>query len=144
MDVVYGIPIKDMNDGYVVRMESGGAVFGEIKVPGAFWADSFPLLRHIPGWAPGGSARRFGDRHKDTILSCKNKPFDTVKREMVRISPTTETPFLIDLSSKADGVNKQRVVHHVLERLTPYVGSPEYDFQELCARDAAGTIYVGE
>lgn len=84
MDTVYGITIEDMNDDYIVRMEEAAAAFGMIKVPGAFLADSFPLLRHIPGWAPGGSARRFGDNLKATVLSCKNEPFDTVKREIVR------------------------------------------------------------
>ena len=51
---------------------------------------------------------------------------------------------MMQISRKAGGVNKQRVVHHYLERLDPYIGSAEYEFQELCARDAAGTTYVGK
>ena len=84
MDIVYGIPVKDMQDSYVLRMEHGAAGFGKMKVPGAFWADSIPLLRYIPGWAPGGSARKFGDYLKPIVMSCRDEPFDAVKREMVR------------------------------------------------------------
>ena len=83
MDIVYGITIVDMHDDYVVRMEAAAGAFGKIHVPGAFWADSIPLLQYIPGWAPGGSARKFGDDHKAIILACKNEPFETVKHEMV-------------------------------------------------------------
>lgn len=83
MDITYGIPVTSSDDDYVVRMEQAAECFGKIKVPGAFWADIIPLLRYFPPWAPGGSSRRFGDRHRPGVLACKNVPFELVKQEMV-------------------------------------------------------------
>ena len=83
--MVYGIKVTGVDDPNVVRMEDAGECFGVIKVPGAFWADSLPILQHIPAWAPGGSAQKVGAHYRPKILALNNEPFERVREELVRI-----------------------------------------------------------
>ena len=71
-----------MDEEYIVRMEKGGASFGEIRVPGAFWIDSFPFMRYVPTWVPGASAKKFAARVRGLILSLRDEPYDAVRQEM--------------------------------------------------------------
>ena len=83
LDVVYGIQVTSVDDPNIVRTEKGGECFGKMKVPGAFWADSIPILQYIPAWAPGGSAQRFAAQHRSTVLALRDEPFETVRGELV-------------------------------------------------------------
>ena len=83
LDVVYGIQVTSVDDPNIVRTEKGGECFGKMKVPGAFWADSIPILQYIPAWAPGGSAQRFAAQHRPTALAMRDEPFGRVRTELV-------------------------------------------------------------
>ena len=56
-----------------------------MKVPGAFLADTFPILRHIPAWCPGGAARRFASKHREMMSSLNEEPFNVIKEDMARL-----------------------------------------------------------
>ena len=88
MDIMYGIKITDTNDEHILREEHVSAAFGESKVPGVFWVDSFPFLRHVPVWIPGASARKFGSRCKPAVMETRDGPFKATKDSLVRIRYT--------------------------------------------------------
>ena len=50
-----------------------------ITVPGLFWVEYFPWLRHIPAWVPGSTARRFADPYKPHALKVRSTAFEAVK-----------------------------------------------------------------
>ena len=83
MDIVYGINITATDDEYILREERAGPTFGQSKVPGAFWVDSFPLLRYVPAWMPGASARKFGAQCKPLVMELRDQPFRAVVQNMV-------------------------------------------------------------
>ena len=84
MDIVYGMTLSGPDDDFIVRMEYQSALFNQMKVPGAFLVDTFPILRHIPAWCPGGAARRFAASYKAVSTALRDEPFEVVKQDIVR------------------------------------------------------------
>ena len=144
MDVIYGIEVKGPDDAYVLRVENVGESFGESKVPGAFWVDTFPLLRHIPAWMPGAAARKFGARYKPVTLAVKDEPFDTVKREMVRTYLAYKSALKATCPIQRNGRNQHKVAHDLIERIEKFSGTEAYATHELWAKDATAITYAGE
>ena len=83
MDIAYGIKVDSMDNEYVELMESVIKSFGIIKTPGAFWIDSFPLMKYVPAWFPGAAARKFGESYKPLVQLMRDKPFYAAKDAMV-------------------------------------------------------------
>ena len=84
MDIVYGMSVSGPDDDFITRMEHVNDRFSEMKVPGAFLADTFPVLQYIPAWCPGGSAQRFASAHGSEMASLRDEPFEVMKQDMVR------------------------------------------------------------
>ena len=83
MDIVYGISLSCPEDSYILLIEEVLKSFVDMKTPGAFLADVFPVLQYIPAWCPGGSAQRFAAEHRPSVTALRRKPFDVVKAELV-------------------------------------------------------------
>lgn len=84
MDIVYGMTLSGPDDDFIVRMEYQSELFSQMKVPGAFLVDTFPILRYLPAWCPGGAYRRFASSYKSVSTALRAEPFEVVKRDMVR------------------------------------------------------------
>lgn len=56
--------------------------------PGAFLAELLPVLKYIPAWLPGGSARRFAAEYKPRVEEMINKPYEEAKMKIVSTSVT--------------------------------------------------------
>ena len=84
LDIVFGIPVSGPDDSFVRRIEHANEQFSQMKVPGAFLADTFPILQHIPAWCPGGAAQRFASVNRPLMASLHEEPFNVVKQDMVR------------------------------------------------------------
>ncbi|KAI0693294.1 cytochrome P450 [Cerioporus squamosus] len=55
--IIYGLDVADKNDQYIAMMEKileGGEAF----VPGRYYVEFLPFLRHIPGWVPGAGFQK--------------------------------------------------------------------------------------
>ncbi len=83
MGVAYGITVADLNDKYVHIAHKALSTLMDIKKPGAFWVDYVPLLRHIPTWVPGATARRLGASVKPLVYAMRNEPYAAAKRDFV-------------------------------------------------------------
>lgn len=75
MRVSYGIEVAEENDPYVAAVEEGVATFNEAFVPGAFLVETFPSLRHIPSWFPGGGFKRTAAKWKEIAHNMRDAPF---------------------------------------------------------------------
>ena len=80
---MYGIDAPD--DEYVEIAEVSMRGFNEFHVPGAYWVESLPILRHVPGWIPGVKFKKVAKYYKPYVEKMINKPFDLVKSAMVRM-----------------------------------------------------------
>ncbi|KAK7678460.1 hypothetical protein QCA50_018520 [Cerrena zonata] len=83
LKVTYNLDITDLRDEYVVMAQKAleGVSLG--TVPGKFWVEFFPILRHIPSWVPGNSAGKMADHYKPIVEFMRNKPFDEIKQGMM-------------------------------------------------------------
>ena len=93
MDILYGISLSGPDDEFVLRVEESNEKFSEMKVPGAFLADTLPIVQHIPAWCPGGAAQRFASEHRALMTALRMEPFDVAKQDMVRTCSFTLDEF---------------------------------------------------
>ncbi|THG96275.1 hypothetical protein EW026_g5532 [Hermanssonia centrifuga] len=98
----------------------------DIKKPGAFWVDYVPLLRHIPTWVPGATARRLGASVKPLVYAMRNEPYAAAKRDF------------------DNGVAEFSVARRMIEDLeVRYSDSPScYMEQEEVIKDTLGMAYA--
>jgi hypothetical protein len=58
--------------------------FSLASEPGAFWVDSFPILRHVPSWFPGAGFKTIARGMREDLERLYDVPFDFVRTKMVR------------------------------------------------------------
>ena len=145
MDIVYGVSLSGPDDEYIVQVERAAEQFNEMKVPGAFLADTLPILRHIPAWCPGGAAQRFASVHEPTMTSIRYEPFSLVKRDMVCPvcqPPVRSRPLTWPLQER--GLNKRRIAHLMYEKLMHSKDQSNRASDEMSASGAAAIAYLGQ
>ena len=84
MDIVYGIPIRSMDDEYIKVVVEAMEVLGESKHPARYWVNYMPFLRFVPAWVPGAASAKLGVRSRPNIDVMVNRPFDTIRGGEVR------------------------------------------------------------
>ena len=83
LKITYDMDITDLRDEYVQIAQSAMYALNVAIIPGRFWIDFFPFLRYVPRWFPGAYFRKFADRYKPIIDKMVDRPFDTVKKDVV-------------------------------------------------------------
>lgn len=76
--------VTDMRDEYVQIAETAMYALSMAQIPGRFLIDFLPFLRYVPSWFPGASFKRFAEHYKPIVDKMIDRPFDAVKKEMVR------------------------------------------------------------
>ncbi|TCD67850.1 hypothetical protein EIP91_011912 [Steccherinum ochraceum] len=76
----YGAHSTAKTDEYVQLAEKAMESARRIVVPAAFMAEIIPILKYIPGWMPGGSARAYAAKYKPFVQQMRDRPFDEVKQ----------------------------------------------------------------
>ena len=85
MEICYGITILEHNDPYIsIAKEAIGGI-AEAGVPGAFLVDLLPVLKYVPSWFPGAGFKRKAARWRASICEMLERPYRTVKRDLVSI-----------------------------------------------------------
>lgn len=81
--IVYGIDIEDMDDENVQLAEMSMKGLGLGLIPGAYWVEYLPFLRHIPNWFPGAAFHKIADKYRPYVEGMLEKPYESVLRAMV-------------------------------------------------------------
>ena len=81
--IVYGIDIEDMDDENVQLAEMSMKGLGLGLIPGAYWVEYFPFLRHIPSWFPGTAFHKIVDKYRPFVEGMLEKPYESVLRAIV-------------------------------------------------------------
>lgn len=85
--IAYGKQISNMDDEYVVVAEK--AVIGASKtLPGEFWVEYFPFIKHLPTWIPGTRSRKFAEEYLPYVVNMRDKPYQDIKTAVVSVFET--------------------------------------------------------
>lgn len=72
-----------MDDEYVVMAEEAMIGGSLAAIPGAFWIDFLPFLRHIPSWVPGAKFKQHAEKYLPYVVNMRYKPYQDVKAAVV-------------------------------------------------------------
>ena len=75
--------IADLDDEYVLLAQKAVEGISVATVPGVYWVEHFPFLRHIPSWVPGTFSKKMAEHYKPTVETMRDKPFDKIKQDVV-------------------------------------------------------------
>ncbi|KAF7374578.1 O-methylsterigmatocystin oxidoreductase [Mycena sanguinolenta] len=114
MATLYGYEVQPTNDHFVSLSEEAMKRLSDSFFPGAVAVNTFPILRYLPSWMPGGDFQRFAAECRQLIKEMREAPFEFVKQNM------------------RDGMDSASVVARLLE-------SDRYD--EVAIKDVAGSGY---
>ncbi|TCD70018.1 hypothetical protein EIP91_005269 [Steccherinum ochraceum] len=82
--IVYGMKIKDLHDDYIRLAHKGVEGLVLAVVPGAYWVEYLPMLRHIPSWVPGTSGRKLAEAYRPIVEDMRNQPFENVQAALAK------------------------------------------------------------
>ncbi|KAI0753238.1 cytochrome P450 [Daedaleopsis nitida] len=74
--VGYGIDVDKSDVDYLGIAEEAMNKFNLTFLPGKFLVDSFPSMRHIPSFLPGGGFKRWAARWYPTVRRMRDVPWD--------------------------------------------------------------------
>ncbi len=149
MRISYGIEVADENDEYAKAVEDGVGTFNLAFVPGAFLVETFPSLRHIPSWFPGGRFKWIAAGWKKLAHGMRDKPFELVLQKMVSgrlsLSPilvrSLLTGYFTPITQK-DGSAVPSIATIMMENVQNKEGA-ELEDARILARDTAALSYAG-
>ena len=72
-----------LTDEYVFWAEKVLEGTSKALVPGAFWVEFFPFLKHAPRWIPGTNHHSLIDYYRPFVLDLLEKPYADVERAVV-------------------------------------------------------------
>lgn len=81
---MYGIDAT--GDEYAHLAEISLRGFSEFHIPGAYWVEYFPILRHVPSWIPGIKFKKAAEYYRPYVEKMRNQPFDLVKASLVSMA----------------------------------------------------------
>ncbi|TBU32655.1 cytochrome P450 [Dichomitus squalens] len=114
----YGYQIKDEGDPLVELVNRALEQFAICTAPGAFLANIFPALVHIPAWFPGAGFKKTAAAWRATLEQMCEDPYNLVKQQ---IAAGTNVPSFTSKNLEGD--------------VTPE--------RELIVKDAASSLYAG-
>ncbi|RPD66667.1 cytochrome P450 [Lentinus tigrinus ALCF2SS1-7] len=114
----HGYEVKDENDPFVATVDEAMEQFAICTATGAFLANIFPPLAHIPSWFPGAGFKKTAAAWRKTLDLMCDQPHNFVKQQM------------------AAGTNIPNFTSDLLEgELTPE--------RETLIKNAASSLYAG-
>lgn len=83
VEIVYGLDIASAKDRLSEIVDGTSVQFNDMSRPGAYIVDSFPILRCIPSWFPGGTFHKEAEIAKKSLIDLINVPVQMVAEQMV-------------------------------------------------------------
>ncbi|RPD62685.1 cytochrome P450 [Lentinus tigrinus ALCF2SS1-7] len=79
--IIYGFDVAEKNDKCVMMMEKA-LEGGEAFVPGKYYVEFLPFLRHIPGWVPGAGFQKDFARWRNAAQWVRNAMVEKTQEGM--------------------------------------------------------------
>ncbi|KAF5368055.1 hypothetical protein D9758_004476 [Tetrapyrgos nigripes] len=85
--ISHGYKVLEGEDPLVTLADQATEQFSHSTSPGGFLVNLVPALRHLPDWFPGAGFQKTAREWKATLDEMVDRPFNWVKKEMVRTIP---------------------------------------------------------
>ena len=82
LKITYDLDV-DIDSDYLFLVGKALEYLSPTRVPGAFWVEFLPFLKHIPAWVPGASFKKHAEKGRPLIRRMRDEQFDKVKKRMV-------------------------------------------------------------
>jgi len=123
--VTYGKRITGMDDEAVSVARTAVEGSNIASVPGMFWVEYLPFLRHIPSWMPGATFKKRAEYFRQHVCRMKDEPYDAVK------------------SAVDNGTATTSVAASLIQRCRgKYSGTDEEGIYDEISRNVAGLAYA--
>ena len=83
VEVTYGKFISGPNDAYVTIISKAMEGIKATAVPGRYWIECFPFLRHIPSWIPGATAQQLVKEYLPYSIKMRENLYAEVQDALV-------------------------------------------------------------
>ena len=142
MKIAYGIAVQESDDPYISMAELAFSGVAEAGIPGTFWVDSFPILKHVPSWFPGAGFQKKATRVREATNIMVEKPFCYVQEQLVQVHFCELMSFFQTIILQKVGKAIPSVAASLIERL-PDKGDPQRSSEEKIAKDVTWVVYAG-
>ncbi|KAF9260207.1 cytochrome P450 [Marasmius fiardii PR-910] len=82
LEIAYGWPVKGEDDYLVSLMKESFELQAQLVQPGRWLVDTFPLLRFIPSWFPGGSFHHKARESREKLAPVDQFPHNWAKEQI--------------------------------------------------------------
>ncbi|KAJ7044191.1 cytochrome P450 [Mycena alexandri] len=139
MRTVYGYEIqRRTNDRFVTLSENAVKKIVDSFFPGAVAVNTFPILRHLPGWLPGCGFQQYAAECRDLVEEMKSAPFEFVKQNMREDAVAKSVVGKLLTASDARGRSDDKMIQEVAA--VAYAGTN--DFHTISTVSALGTFFL--
>ena len=137
--------IKDLDDEYVTLAQEAMEGHAQAHIPGAYWVEYFPIMKHIPSWVPGASFRKLTERYRPIVEAMIQKPFERIRNGIVRNLHISFTKHhLDDELVQIDGTAPPSVARTLITNgQDQYDGTDEQSNQEGVAMRTLAIAFAG-
>ncbi|KAK7692344.1 hypothetical protein QCA50_003969 [Cerrena zonata] len=104
LKIAYDIDVTNPDDEYLQLATDVVEKTTEAQLPGRFWIEFVPFLKHLPAWVPGAEFKRFVEDINPKIEQMLNQPWDGVKRDIAsgKVGHSMAATFIGKLQSEKD------------------------------------------
>ena len=88
LKIIYGIDVVEKDDPHISEVDAALEGLSLGLVPGKYWVEFLPFLRHVPAWVPGAGFQKQFSAWRASALAMKNDTFAYVKPSLVSIGPS--------------------------------------------------------
>ncbi|KAK7678433.1 hypothetical protein QCA50_018493 [Cerrena zonata] len=82
MKITYDMDITEMDSGHVLLAQEANLGLSIVTMPGIYWVDHFPFLKHLPKWLPGLQFKKIAEYYRPIVEKMRSQPFDEVLQAM--------------------------------------------------------------
>ncbi|GJE98984.1 cytochrome P450 [Phanerochaete sordida] len=102
--VAYGMELVSAEDPRLEIIEKSMQVFSKITVAGAYLVDSFPILKHVPTWFPGGRFKREAAEWRPIVNAMYMVPYTEAKESFSsgNYKPSITTEIMSEIGQLAN------------------------------------------
>ena len=81
--MTYGLPVRRTQDALVDMSESLFTAMATAAAPGKYLVNIIPVLKHIPGWIPGVTFKKAGQKIREQMFQIIELPYHRTLISMV-------------------------------------------------------------
>jgi hypothetical protein len=140
MLMMYGYAPESLDDPVIHIAEQGARLGASLIEPGGTLINVLPILRHIPSWVPGATAKKTAEKVKWLIGEMKRIPMERVTAAMVSSQLHKEPARLMTMSDQKAGTAAPSFVTEFLEKKSTIGATSE---EEAAVNNIAWTVYGG-